>query len=233
MRLIANAPSLIIACDVADLGQLRPIAEAAERSSQVGAFKIGLSLLVRHGIEEVSQCIRELTRLPIIYDHQKLGTDIPDLAGVVGEIAGYVDAVIIFPMAGPEVLTSYTKAVQKASRRVIVGGLMTHAGYLTRDGGYIADSAPSRILRLALDLGIRDFVVPATNPEAIIDQRNVIEEQIRPGEYDLYSPGLVAQGGRLEDLRRAAGPRWHAIVGRAVYNAKDPGAAISALANSL
>ena len=36
-----------------------------------------------------------------------------------------------------------------------------------------------------------------------------------------YSPGLIAQGGNITKSAHAAGETWHAIVGRALYNAKD------------
>ena len=36
-----------------------------------------------------------------------------------------------------------------------------------------------------------------------------------------YSPGLIEQGGSLSEGAKAAGENWHAIVGRALYNAKN------------
>ena len=40
-------------------------------------------------------------------------------------------------------------------------------------------------------------------------------------EPTFYSPGLISQGGEITDAAKAAGKRWHAIVGRAIYQAKD------------
>ncbi len=57
-----------------------------------------------HGLPAVIIAARKHTDKPIIYDHQKAGTDIPDtgrnFARVVKK-AG-VDTVIFFPQAGPE-----------------------------------------------------------------------------------------------------------------------------------
>ena len=36
-----------------------------------------------------------------------------------------------------------------------------------------------------------------------------------------YSPGLIAQGGNITESAKAAGPRWHAIVGRGIYQESD------------
>ena len=36
-----------------------------------------------------------------------------------------------------------------------------------------------------------------------------------------YTPGFVAQGGKISDAARVAGDNWHAIVGRGIYKAKN------------
>ena len=36
-----------------------------------------------------------------------------------------------------------------------------------------------------------------------------------------YAPGFVAQGGVITETGKAAGKKWHAIVGRGVYAAKN------------
>jgi len=232
-RLIERAPSLIIACDVDSLTRLDLIAEAAARTPNIGGLKVGLSLVCRYGMDRVAGRIRERTSVRIIYDQQKAGTDIPDLAKELVAIVAPIDAVIIFPMAGPETQRAYTSALQDAGKTVLVGATMTHARYLESDGGYIAASAPRRILELATSMNVRDFVVPSTKPEAIVEHRKVIEEVLAEGDYDLYSPGLVAQGGAVSELRNAAGPRWHAIVGRAVYASSDPAAAMADLSQNM
>jgi orotidine-5'-phosphate decarboxylase len=232
-RLIERAPSLIVACDVDSLARLDVIAEAAAHIPIVSGLKIGMSLVCRFGMDQVAGRIRERTSVRIIYDQQKAGTDIPDLAKELVAITTPVDAVIIFPMAGPETQRAYTGALQDAGKTVLIGGTMTHAQYVESDGGYISTTASRRILELATSMGVRDFVVPSTKPEAIIEHRKVIEEVLAEGAYDLYSPGLVAQGGAVSELRKAAGPRWHAIVGRAIYAASNPAAAMAQLSRTL
>lgn len=229
---ITGAPSIVVACDVGELEQLAPIL-AASGEGRIGALKIGFSLGERYGIPRVVEFIRERSNLLIIYDKQKAGTDIPDTAREFARVVTKVDAAILFPMAGPATERAYIEALQEVGVRPLVGAVMTHPQYLEQDGGYIAASAPRRIIELALELGVRDFIVPATHPKAIEEQRALIEQRLAPGEYDVYAPGLIAQGGSVEELRVAAGPRWHAIVGRAIYGAKDPKAAIEALGRTL
>ncbi len=220
------------ACDVSTYEALEPILAAANEGV-VGALKIGFSLGERFGVPNVAAFIRERTKAPIIYDKQKAGTDIPHTGAEFADIVKSCDAAIVFPLSGPETQRVWTSALQDSGLRVIIGAVMTHPHYLQADGGYVTDEAPRRIIELAIEQGVRDFIVPATNPTSIQQQRELIERFLAAGDYDLYAPGLIAQGGSVEELRHAAGPRWHAIVGRAIYKAEDPLQAVKTLAKSL
>lgn len=230
--LLERVPSIVAACDVRTFEALDPILRAAEAGA-IGALKIGISLALNYGLPAVVKYCRSHTSRPLIYDHQKAGTDIPFTAGEFAHLVKGCDAAILFPQAGLVTQREWTAALQDAGVRVIVGAVMTHKGYLQSDGGHIADNSPDRILSLAIEQGVRDFIVPGTKPSSIEQQRRLIERSLTAGQYDLYAPGLVAQGGTVEDLRAAAGPRWHAIVGRGIYQAADPGAAAATLAETL
>ena len=78
-----------------------------------------------------------------------------------------------------------------------------------------------RAYEIAARLGVKDFVVPGNRPEKIVEYRKLIESFTK--EPVFYSPGMITQGGSLTDGAKAAGKRWHAIVGRALYQAKDSG----------
>lgn len=232
-EIIGLKRSLIPACDVPTIMQFSELAEKTAGVKKIGAYKIGFELALRYGLKKVTEVAREHTGKPLIYDHQKAATDIPDIAGKFASVckkAG-VDAVIIFPMAGPETEKAWIGACMKEGLGVIVGGEMTHRAYLESEGGFIADSAPERIYGIAAGLGVRDFVVPGNKPEKIRKYRKFFENLgIKPV---LYSPGLVAQGGSLTEAAGAAGGNWHAIVGRALYGAKDFRKAAEQLAREL
>jgi len=72
--------SIIPACDV-DVSSLTHLARIADGTAYVegiGAYKIGLDLVIRFGLAQPIRIIREYSRTtPIIYDHQKAGNDIP------------------------------------------------------------------------------------------------------------------------------------------------------------
>jgi orotidine-5'-phosphate decarboxylase len=75
---------------------------------------------------------------------------------------------------------------------------------------------------LAKAAGARGIVAPATRPERISELRRII------GDLEIISPGVGAQGGKASDALRAGAD--FVIVGRAIYDAPDPGAAARKLA---
>jgi len=221
MRIIKYDRSIIPACDVATLEELRKIVKETCSVEGIGAYKVGFELAIPFGLKRVVEAIREFTKLPIIYDHQKAATDVPFTGEKFARAcrgAG-VDAVILFPQAGPETETAWIKAAFDNKLKVIVGGEMTHPKYLETDGGFLLKDAPKKIYELAASLGVVDFVVPGNKPDKIKEYRDFLESKdIKPV---FYSPGLVSQGGKITESAKAAGKQWHAIVGRAIYQAED------------
>jgi len=233
MRIIKLDRSIIPACDVNSIEELKQLVKETCDVEGIGAYKIGFELVIPHGMKAVVESIREETDLPIIYDHQKAGTDIPDTGMKFASACKKcgVNAAILFPQAGPETEKAWVKALQENSLGVIVGGEMTHRGYLSSEDGFIVESAPEKMYLIAAELNVRDFVVPGNKPERISHYKSLLEEKgISPV---LYSPGLISQGGDITESGKAAGKQWHAIVGRALYNAKDIRAAAKQLTKKL
>lgn len=211
-KIIKLDKSIIPACDFSELKKLKKLVKETSDIKGIGAYKIGFELVIPHGIKRVIETIRKHTDLPIIYDHQKAGTDIPDTAKGFMKAVKDVDAVILFPQAGPDTERAWIKAALKQKLRVIVGGEMTHKGYFD----FIKESAPERIYDIAASLGVNDFVIPGNKPEKLRVCRAVLGE-----DAIFYSPGLIAQGGSLTEGAKSAGKYWHAIVGRGIYKQKD------------
>ena len=230
MAIIKLKKSIIPSCDVNSLEKLSILVKATCFVKGVGAYKIGFELVIPYGMEKVVKTIRKLTKLPVIYDHQKAGTDIPEMGEKFMKACKGVDAVILFPQAGPETEAAWIKAAQQAKMNVIIGGEMTHQAYLKEAGGFIDDNAPKRIYEIAASMGVTDFVVPGNKPEKSIEYVNLIKNKIKNPVF--YSPGLITQGGNVSDLARKL-DSWHAIVGRAIYEAKDMRKAAEELTKSL
>ena len=230
MQIIKLKKSIIPSCDVDSLEKLSSLVKATCSVKGVGAYKIGFELVIPFGMETVVKTIREFTKLPIIYDHQKAGTDIPEMGEKFMKACKSADAVILFPQSGPETEAAWIKAGQKAKMKIIIGGEMTHKGYLKSENGFIDDGAPKKIYEIAASMGVADFVIPGNKPEKSMEYVSLIKTKIKNPVF--YSPGLIAQGGSISDLARKL-DSWHAIIGRAIYEAKDMRKAAEELVTSL
>lgn len=219
MQIIKLSKSIIPSCDVSDLEKLKNLVKETCSVEGIGAYKIGLELGLRFGIPTIVGAIRKYTNLPIIYDHQKAANDIPELGEKFAQAVKGVDAVILFPFTGPETEKEWIKACRKERLGIIVGGEMTHKGFLESEGGSISEKESLKIYEIAAENRIKDYVVPGNKPEKIKIYKAFLEARgIKPV---FYSPGLIAQGGNITESAKAAGDKWHAIIGRALYNAKD------------
>ena len=226
-RLIPARRSVIPACDVSTLSDFQRLVKQTADVVGIGGYKLGFELTVPNGLREVVAIARDHTKLPLIYDliydHQKAGNDIPQTGSKFATAAreSGVDAVILFPFTSPATQSEWTRAAQGEGLTVLVGAHMTHVQFLESEGGYIADSAPERIYKLAIDQGVRDFVVPGNKTEFVQRYRELFEGLLGSDGFTLYAPGFVAQGGSITDAGKVAGENWHAIVGTALYKAPD------------
>ena len=201
-----------------DLEKAVEIVSKVDAVEGVYGYKVGFVLGLTHGLPKVVERIRQKSNKPVIYDHQKAATDIPDTGEAFAHTlaAAGIDEAILFPQAGPATLEAWAKALQARGLKVIVGGVMTHERYLASEGGFLVDERILDAYAQAARLGVKAFVVPMTKPE----RAREVAARLGPGDWEFYSPGLGAQGGALagfEFLRR-----HYAIVGRSLLKAEDP-----------
>jgi orotidine-5'-phosphate decarboxylase len=183
-----------------------------------------MNLVVSYSIETIVKRIQDLTSLPIIYDHQKFGTDIPDICA--GEIlktlknAG-ITAIIAFPQAGVETLHALVDACKEIGLTLMVGGEMTHKGYLVSEGGYIADDSPRKMYIDATRFGVEYFIVPGTKLEKMKIYRDLVKNFVKDPKF--LFPGIgKGQGGDIKSAFSAVSPlKSYAIVGRGIYGEKS------------
>lgn len=217
-RLIEAPRSIVLAADVS-MDKLAELMDAICEVKGIYAIKIGITLETDMllAVKTIRLFVPELK---IIHDHQKAGNDIPDMGAPFAKTmknAG-VDAVILFPFAGPKTQEAWTKACFDEGLEVLTGGIMTHPEFLVSEGGYIDDSAVEKIYRLACKLGVRNFVVPGTKLSWVKKIYGILVDELGEGNFDLYAPGLITQGGEISECGMAAGPRFHGIVGRAIFD---------------
>lgn len=232
MNLFRNRHGIIPACDVTDRKALSKLIKETTSLEFIQGYKLGMKMILLEGARALIKEVRQLTNLPLIYDHQKYGNDIPDISG--GDVleslkeTGF-DSIIIFPFAGIETLKATVEGCKRASIVPIVGGEMTHRGFLVSEGGYLADSSPGEIYQDSARLGVNTFVVPGTKAEKIRQYTGLLSGVVSNPTF--LFPGIgKGQGGDIAEAFKAALPHASsAIVGRSIYAAKDIGAAASTL----
>ena len=220
---LVEGRKVFVACDTPKREKFVEVAKATADNPKIGGYKLGFLLGLGGkgwGLADVVEDSRKYApgKL-VIYDHQKAGTDIPDTGeGFADKMkeAG-VDAVILFPESGPVTQVRWVGEALQRGLGVIVGGEMTHQGYKQSEGGWIRDDALDEIYLLAAKQGVKHFVVPGNRLPRIKHYKEILADV----DPVFFSPGFVAQGGKINDAAAVAGDKWHAIVGRAIMNAGD------------
>ncbi len=224
MSIFKNEYGIIPACDVPDMDSVLDLVRQTCSLDFIQGYKLGMELMLRYGAKSMLREIRKLTDLTIIYDHQKYGNDIPEISGGnvlrVLKDAG-VDSIIIFPFAGIETLKATIDQCQIIGLAPIVGGEMTHRGFLVSENGYVADSSPGKIYRDAANLGVDTFVVPGTKIEKIRTYSENLSKIVSKPTF--LFPGIgKGQGGDIAEAFKAASPHnSSAIIGRGIYAAQN------------
>jgi orotidine-5'-phosphate decarboxylase len=214
---------ILPALDMEGLDEMRRVVERTSRVDGVIGFKVGLTAVLRLGLAGAVKHLRSATDLPLIYDHQKAGPDVPDMAKKFATTcrAAGVDGVILFPVAGPTAVREFVGRALENQLLPVVGGDLPLPDYNLAGGGFIADDALERIFALALGLGATSFVVPANNPAKVA--RHAAALTAKRARPSLFLPGIGALGGSIAATFGAApGCNLYAVVGRAIYDAPDP-----------
>lgn len=211
---------IIVACDIKTIEELKNLVQATCSVRGVVGYKIGFILGLGYGLKNVVSTIKEITDTPIIYDHQKAGTDIPAMGtefAAAMKRAG-IDSAIIFPQAGPKTEEAFITALKQEDIEPMVHGEMT-SQFLQSEGGFILDSAPEQIYEIAARLGVEHFIAPGNKPGSTRKYVNILSQFVKP---KICIPGIGRQGGDIKTAFAACnGCPAYAIIGSAIYNATD------------
>lgn len=226
MQLFSVRYGIIPACDVHTLQEFESIVKATSQITGIVGYKLGCILGLTYGLSRLVETTRKHTELPLIYDHQKAGTDIPYLAPTFTEVCASagIRGIIVFPQSGPETGAAFIKSALQRGLVPIVGGEMTHPKYLANEGGFIRDSAPEEMYKLGAHEGASLFVVPGNRVESIRKYARLLSEIVdSPG---FLMPGIGRQGGDIvQAFQATAGCPSYAIIGSGIYKASDMAAA--------
>lgn len=203
---------IILALDVTSRADAMRVVEAVK--DHVDAIKINWPLILAAG----PNIITELSRVKDIICDMKIA-DIPNTNKLIVEqaMSRGAAAVICHGFTGDD---SVRACVDAAKGQVFVVTEMSHPG-----GKQFTAPVADKLAAIARSVGARGIVAPATRPERIADLRKII------GNLEIISPGVGAQGGKASDAIRAGAD--YIIVGRAIYEAPDPGLAAKKLADEV
>ena len=203
---------IILALDVTSRADAMRVVEAVK--GYVDAIKINWPLVLATGPD----IIREMSRVRDVICDFKIA-DIPNTNKLIVEqaMSRGASAVICHGFTGDD---SVKACVDAAKGQVFVVTEMSHPG-----GKQFTAPLADKLAALAKSAGARGIVAPATRPERIAALRKII------GDLEIISPGVGAQGGKASDAIRAGAD--YIIVGRAIYDATDPGGAAKALADEV
>jgi orotidine-5'-phosphate decarboxylase len=203
---------VILALDVTSRADALRVVEAVK--GYVDAIKINWPLILATG----PYIIREMSSVKDVICDFKIA-DIPNTNKLIVEqaMSRGANAVICHGFTGDD---SVKACVDAAKGQVFVVTEMSHPG-----GKQFTAPLADKLAALAKSVGARGIVAPATRPERIAALRKII------GGLEIISPGVGAQGGKASDAIRAGAD--YIIVGRAIYDAPDPGGAAKALADEV
>lgn len=221
-KIIKTERGVIVACDVSEIEDYERIVAQTSPIDGIVAFKVGFSLVIPYSLTALVEIARKYTEKPIIYDHQKGATDVPDtgLAFMKAVKKSGARVLILFAESGPETERAWIYRALDSGLTVIIGGPMTHPAYLKSEGGFITDDGALEMCRIGARAGVTNFVVPGTKPDVIKLVRDTVQSEGVENPV-FFAPGMVTQGGEFGKVISVLGNNWYPIVGRDITGAKD------------
>lgn len=204
---------LIVALDVPDVDRAKSIAKAVR--SHVDGIKVNWPLVLSGG----PQIIRELSELGYVLGDFKIA-DIPNTNRLIVEQAVRAGAsgIICHGFAGEDSIRACVEAAGTAD--VFVVTELSHPG-----GQEYTAKFAEEFARLAVRAGAAGIIAPATRPQRVRALRQIVGTKL------ILAPGVGAQGGNASEAIAAGADA--VIVGRSIYEAKDPGRAAREIADEI
>ncbi|HZV21578.1 MAG TPA: hypothetical protein VE986_08545 [Hyphomicrobiales bacterium] len=234
-RTFKGTIGIVPALDVDSPEQLDLVVRQTSKVDGVAGYKLGLTSVLRFGLAEAVRRLRDMTDLPLLYDHQKAGPDMPDMAtrfvALCKEAA--VDGLILFPVAGPTAVDRFVGESVEAGIIPIVGGEIPVPDYCISGGGYMSDDTLAHILQRAALNKADHFVLPAHDNAKVEVWSRWLAGNVK--DATVFLTGFGPLGGSIGTAFAAASsvPRRFAIVGRLITSSKAPGDAAKRLVEEL
>ncbi|MCK9313850.1 MAG: orotidine-5'-phosphate decarboxylase [Methanocorpusculum sp.] len=200
---------LLLALDVKGSDEAVRVANSCE--GELDAIKIGYPLVLSAGLGIVKELAK--ANIPVIADFKV--ADIPNTNTLICDevFAAGCSGIITHAFCGSDSLTAVVDGAHDYGGIALAVCEMSHPGALD----FLTGANAEIMAKMAKDAGADGIIAPATRPERTAILRNIIGNTMK-----IYSPGVGAQGAQPEDVKKYVDG---IIVGRAIYQAADPGKA--------
>ena len=185
-------------------------------ATHIDAIKLGYPLILSCGLAFAGEL--ETLDLPLVADFRV--ADIPNTNRLIAEQvfdAGF-SSIICHGFTGKDSVQACVDVAADYGGACFVVAEMSHPGATA----FFHGGAAEMIAGIAMECGADGIIAPATRPERVKVLRRIV------GNRKILAPGVGAQGG---DAAAVATIVDGIIVGRAIYEAEDPAAAVKTFAH--
>lgn len=208
---------IILALDVEEKNKAYEILD--QTTEYLDTIKIGYPITLALGPSIITS-IKEEYDVKIIADFKVADIDATNEKIVKTTLNYGADAIIVHGFTGEDSVLACKNMAEKLDKEIFLLTEMSHPGadkFLKPVSLYIA--------QMGVDLGIKNYVAPATK----IDRLKKIREVVGKDSF-IISPGVGFQGGNAKDTLQYSNA---AIVGRSIYNASNPKKALEEIIESI
>ena len=208
--------NLILALDV--MSEIEAIEICESVKDYIDTIKIGYPLALAEGLEIIGK-IKEEFGVKVICDFKVADIDATNSKICEETFKAGADAIICHGFVGRDSVQACLDVADKYGKELFLLTEMSHPGakmFLQKNADAIA--------QMGVDMGIRNYVAPATRLDRLSDIRNIIGD-----DAYIISPGVGKQGG---DGKKTLEFSNAIIVGRSIYESDNPKLACEELINS-
>lgn len=208
---------IILALDVEEKNKAYEILD--QTTEYLDTIKIGYPITLALGPSIITS-IKEEYDVKIIADFKVADIDATNEKIVKTTLNYDADAIIVHGFTGEDSVLACKNMAEKLDKEIFLLTEMSHPG-----ADKFLKPVSLDIAQMGVDLGIKNYVAPATK----IDRLKKIREVVGKDSF-IISPGVGFQGGNAKDTLQYSNA---AIVGRSIYNASNPKKALEEIIESI
>lgn len=208
---------IILSLDVEEKNKAYAILD--QTTEYLDTIKIGYPITLALGPSIITS-IKEEYDVKIIADFKVADIDATNEKIVKTTLNYGADAIIVHGFTGEDSVLACKNMAEKLDKEIFLLTEMSHPG-----ADKFLKPVSLDIAQMGVDLGIKNYVAPATK----IDRLKKIREVVGKDSF-IISPGVGFQGGNAKDTLQYSNA---AIVGRSIYNASNPKKALEEIIESI